>query len=51
MAKDAFRVATQAIIEKSIYAKMLPHLKKSKNQGHLENGTIEQIVKHLEREL
>ena len=30
---------------------MPPHLKKSKNQAHLENGTYEQIVSHLEREL
>ena len=28
-----------------------PHLKKSINQAHLENGTYEQIVSHLEREL
>ena len=30
---------------------MPPHLRKSINQGHLENGTFEQIVTHLEREL
>ena len=30
---------------------MPPHLKKSNNQAHLENGTFEQIVSHLEREL
>ena len=30
---------------------MPPHLKKSKNQAHLENATYEQIVTHLEREL
>ena len=30
---------------------MPPHLKKSNNQAHLENGTYEQIVSHLEREL
>ena len=51
MAKDAFGVAAQAIIEQFIYAKMSPHLKKSINQAHLENGTYEQIVSHLEREL
>ena len=51
MAKDAFGVAAQAIIEQFIYAKMLPHLKKSTNQAHLEKGTYEQIVSHLEREL
>ena len=48
LAKDAFGVATQAIIEQFIYAKMPPHLKKSINQ---ENGTYEQIVSRLEREL
>ena len=30
---------------------MPPHLKKSLNQAHLENGTYEQIVTHLQREL
>ena len=48
LAKDAFGVAAQAIIE---HAKMTPRLKKSINQAHLENGTYEQIVSHLEREL
>ena len=51
LAKDAFAVAAQAIIEQFIYAKMPPHLKKSINQAHLEKGTYEQIVSHLEREL
>ena len=51
LAKDAFGVAAQAIIEQFIYAKMPPHLKKSINQAHLENSTYEQIVSHLEREL
>ena len=51
LAKDAFEVAAQAIIEQFIYAKMPPHLKKSINQAHLENGTYEQIVSHLGREL
>ena len=51
LAKDAFGVAAQAIIEQFIYAKMPPHLKKSINQALLENGTYEQIVSHLEREL
>ena len=51
LAKDAFGVAAQAIIEQFIYAKMPPHLKKSINQAHFENGTYEQIVSHLEREL
>ena len=30
---------------------MPPHLKKSSNQAHLEKGTYERIVSHLEREL
>ena len=51
LAKDAFGIAAYAIIEQLIYAKMPPHLKKSKNQANLENGTYEQIVTHLVREL
>ena len=49
--KDAFGVAAQAIIEQFIYAKMPPHLKKTINQAHLENGTFEQIVTNPKREL
>ena len=49
LAKNAFGIA--AIIEQFIYAKMPRHLKKSNNQAHLENGTYEQIVSHLEWEL
>ena len=51
LAKDAFGVAAQAIIEQFIYAEMPPHQKKSINQAHLENGTYEQIVSHLEKEV
>ena len=51
LANDAFGVAAQAVIEPFIYAKKPPHLKKSMNQALLENGTYEQIVTHLEREL
>ena len=51
LAKDAFWVDAQAIIGQFIYAKMPPHLKKSINQAQLENGTYEQIVTNLEREL
>ena len=51
LAKDAFGVAAQAIIDQFIYAKMPPHLKRSINQTHLKNGTYEQIVTHLEGEL
>ena len=39
LAKDAFGVVAQDIIEHFIYAKMPPHLEKSINQAHLENGT------------
>ena len=49
LAKDSFGVDAQAIIEQFIYARVPPHLKKSINQVHLENGTYEQIVAHLER--
>ena len=51
LAKDAFGVAAQAIIEHFISDKMPPHPKKSFSQAHLEKGTYEQIVSHLEREL
>ena len=51
LAKDAFGIAAHAIIEQFIYTKMPPHLTKSINWAHLENGTYEQIVTHLEREL
>ena len=51
LAKDAFRFAAHAIIEQFIYAKMPPHLKKSMNQAHLRNGTYEQTVTRLEKEL
>ena len=49
LAKDAFGIAAHAIIQQFIYAKMPPHLKKSINEAHLENGTYEQFVTHLER--
>ena len=51
LAKNAFGVAAQAVIDQIMYAKYSPHLRKSINQAHLENGTYEQIVTHLEREL
>ena len=51
LAKDALGVATQAIIEQFLSAKTLPHLKKSINQAHLENVTIEEIVSRLEKQL
>ena len=51
LGKNAFGVSAQAIIGQFIYANMPPDMKKSLNQAHLENGTNEQIVTHLEREL
>ena len=45
------RKTVHVIIEQFIYAKMPPHLRKSINQAHLENGTFKQIVTHLETEL
>ena len=51
VAKYAFGIAAQAIIEKIIYAKMPPHLKKSMIQALLENGKNVQIVTHIEKEL
>ena len=50
-AEKAFGEAAPQMIESLIYAKMPPHLKKSFNQAYLENGTYEQIVRHLEREM
>ena len=51
MARNAFGIAAQAIIDQFIYAKIPPHLKKSINKAYLEFGTDEQIVSHLEMEL
>ena len=51
LAKDAFGITAHAIIEQFVYAQIPPHLKKSMNQAHLENGTYQQIVTHLENEL
>ena len=44
-------VAAQAIIEQFVYARMRPQLNKSFIRAHLENGTFEQVVSRLEREL
>ena len=51
LAKDASEIVAHAIIEKFIYAKMPPHLEKSINQAHFENGTYEQNLTHLQKEL
>ena len=50
-AEKAFGEAAPQMIESLIYAKLPPHLKKSINQAYLENGTYDQIVRHLEREM
>ena len=50
-AEKAFGDNAHQMIENLLYAKMPPHLKKSINQAYLENGSYEQIVKHLEREM
>ena len=50
-AEKAFGDNAHQMIENLLYAKMPPHLKKSINQAYLENGTYDQIVKHLEREM
>ena len=51
LAKDSFGIAAHTIIELFVYAKMPPHLKKSINQAHLENGAYERIVTNLEKEI
>ena len=50
-AEKAFGENAHQMIENLLYAKMPPHLRKSINQAYLENGTYDQIVKHLEREM
>ena len=50
-AEKAFGDIAPQMIESLLYAKMPPHLKRSINQAYLENGTYEQIVRHLEREM
>ena len=50
-AERAFGDNAQHMIDSLLYAKLLPHLKRSLNLAYLENGTYDQIVAHLEREL
>ena len=50
-AEKAFGDNALHMIENLLYAKMPPHLKKSINQAYLENGSYDQIDKHLEREM
>ena len=51
LATDNFGVDALAVIEHAIHATMPAHLKKSKNQDDLENGTYKQIVTYLEGDL
>ena len=50
-AEKAFGDTASQMIESLLNAKMPPHVKRSINQAYLENGTYEQIVRHLEREM
>ena len=50
-AEKAFGENAHQMIESLFCAKMPPHLKKSINQAYLENGSYDQFVKHLEREM
>ena len=50
-AERAFGENAQHMIDSLLYAKLLPLLNRSLNLAYLENGTYDQIVAHLEREL
>ena len=50
-AERAFGDNAQHMIDSLLYAKLSPQLKRSFNIAYLENGTYDQIVAHLEREL
>ena len=50
-AEKAFGENANQMINCLLYAKLPPHLKRSVNTAYLENGTYEEIVQHLEREL
>ena len=50
-AERNFGTLAHKMIDSLIYAKMPPHLKNSINVAFLENGTYDQIVAHLEKEL
>ena len=50
-AERAFGDNAQHMIDSLLYAKLPPLLKRSLNLAYLENGTYDQIVAHLEREL
>ena len=50
-AEKAFGDHAQKMIDSLLYAKLPPKLKRSVNMTRLENGSYEEIVAHLEREL
>ena len=50
-AEKVFGENGQAIIDRLLYAKLPPKLKRSVNMARLENATYQEIVNHLEREL
>ena len=50
-AEKAFGKNAKSMIDSLLYAKLPPKLKRSVNMARLENGTYEEIVAHLEREL
>ena len=50
-AEKAFGENAKSMIDSLLYAKLPPKLKRSVNMARLENGTYEEIVEHLEREL
>ena len=50
-AEKAFGENSKTMIESLVYAKILPKQKRSVNMTRLGNGTYEEIVVHLEREL
>ena len=50
-AEKAFGDNAQRMIDSLLYAKLPPKLKRSVNMARLENGSYNEIVAHLEREL
>ena len=50
-AEKAFGDNARKMIDSLLYAKLPPKLKKSVNMARLENGSYDEIVAHLEREL
>ena len=50
-AEGTFGDNAQHMVDRLLYAKLPPHLKRSLNLAYLEIGTYDKIVAHLEREL